>query len=113
VRNDTGVLAHNQDGNVRASTFVPKDVADELVRRLICERISHKKIRMFPPKSVFLAERPNRPASYDLPEKLPPAEVENCKFIPPKHSPLANMLRGKMGWNWQLEPWPEDLIVSA
>lgn len=74
---------------------------------MICERISRKLIRMFPPKSVFLAERPNRPASYSLPDRLPPAEVENCKFIPPR-----NAAKPVAPWDWNAEAWPAELVAQ-
>jgi hypothetical protein len=79
------VLAHNQALGTPASTRVTADVAEELVRRLICERITRKLIRMLAPESVFRAPRADVPAAiadYVL-EKLPPREVSGCVFRGP------------------------------
>ena len=46
---NVGVLCHYQPLDSKPSTHLPKDVARELVRRMIAERISHKVIRMFEP----------------------------------------------------------------
>jgi hypothetical protein len=78
------VLAHNQGLGSPASTRVAAAIADELVRRLVCERISRKLIRMFAPGSVFLALRADRPIANCVPEKLPPREVSGCVFRGPK-----------------------------
>lgn len=82
---NTGVLAHYQSVEVRATTHVPREVADELVRRMICERVSNKLIRMFPPQSLYLAARSNRPPTYSTPERMPPREVGGCVFRGPKN----------------------------
>jgi hypothetical protein len=77
------VLAHNQALGTPASTRVTADVAQELVRRMVCERITRKLIRMFPPASVFLAKRAQAPiANYSL-KHLPPREVGGCVFRGP------------------------------
>jgi hypothetical protein len=47
------VLHFNQPGSAIRGPRIPRDVAEEMVRRMICERLSAKKIRMFPPDSVF------------------------------------------------------------
>jgi hypothetical protein len=80
------VLAHNQALGTPASTRVTADVAEELVRRLICERITRKLIRMLAPESVFRAPRADVPAAIAdfVPEKLPPREVSGCVFRGPR-----------------------------
>jgi hypothetical protein len=80
------VLAHNQALGTPASTRVPADVAEELVRRLVCEKISQKLIRMLAPESVFRAPRAEQPIAIAncVPEKLPPREVSGCVFRGPK-----------------------------
>lgn len=93
-----GVLAHYQPLGVRPTTHVPREAADDLVRRMICERISAKVIRMLPPESVCLAAtRADRPAAYpvhDLPaDDMPGDELPGIYFQDPNparsRSPLA------------------------
>lgn len=93
-----GVLAHYQAIDARPTAHVPPDSADELVHRMVCERISSKVIRMLSPESVFLAAtRPNRPAAYpihDLPaDDMPGHELPGIYFQDPNparsRSPLA------------------------
>lgn len=78
------VLAHNQALGTPASTRVPADVAEELVRRLVCEKISQKLIRMLAPESAFLVKRAEPPIADCKPEKLPPREVSGCVFRGPQ-----------------------------
>ena len=98
-----GVLAHFQPVDCRPSTRLSQEAADELVRRMICERINQKLIRMLPPHSVFLAARPNRPACFNLPEILPPVEVGNCRFIPPPTDSRPRISSVREGWDWSQE----------
>jgi hypothetical protein len=80
-----GVLEHFQPAGVRAHTHVPKNVAEDLVRRMVAERVSQKVIRMFPPGSVFASPiKAALPATRYIPEKLPPAEIEGTRFQPPE-----------------------------
>jgi hypothetical protein len=58
------------------------------VRRMICERISSKVIRMLPPESVCLAAlRPNRPAAYPIHDEpvdeMPNDELPGIYFQDP------------------------------
>jgi hypothetical protein len=107
------VLAWHQPEDARSRTFVPDDVARDLLQRLAAEKISSKKIRMFSPDSVYMAGRQLSP-EYDailrsLP--MPPAEI-GCKFIPPpmqKNSTLPrinvdNVLIAAPNWDWTMEP---------
>jgi hypothetical protein len=78
-----GVLEHFQPSGIRATTHVPQQIAEDLVQRMVAERVSQRLIRMLPPGSIFpvKAAFPNS-ASY-IPEKLPPVEVEGTYFEPP------------------------------
>ena len=62
---------------------MPAAVADILVQRMICERISRKRIRMFSPDSVFAATKYCPEVLTYIPDTLPPAEVEGTYFQPP------------------------------
>lgn len=83
---NTGVLADYEPPTARARTFVPRDVAKEMVRRLMAERLSQSLIRMFPVDSAFPGLKPlllrsdHRRA---LLQPMPPREVPNCKFVQP------------------------------
>lgn len=78
------LLAHYQPADSAVSTPLPADVADMLVMRLVCERISQRRIRMLPPSSVFAAAKLCPEVVNYIPKKLPPAEVEGTWFKPPK-----------------------------
>ncbi len=78
-----GVLAHNQPLSARASTHIASRVAEDLVKRLVAERISRKLIRMFAPGSVFVTTQREAPIANYIPEKLPPREVSGCRFRGP------------------------------
>jgi hypothetical protein len=107
------VLAWHQPEDARSRTFVPAEIARDLIQRLAAEKINSKKIRMFSPDSVYLAGRQLSPAwdamLRNLP--LPPIEVGNCKFIPPPmernpdiaHVNIANLMVAARGWDWSAE----------
>lgn len=110
------VLAWHQPEDARSGTFVPSDVAHDLLQRLAAEKINSKKIRMFSPDSVYMAGRQLSP-QWDcvlraLP--LPPAEIGNCKFVPPEIEPnpqiarvnVDNVLVAAQRWDWAFEPEP-------
>ena len=82
-------LGHNQPlgSSLPAGGFLSKTVAELLVRNLAAERISQKEIRAFSPTSAFVALQRER-CRY-IPVKLPPKEVENVKFSPPKEAGLS------------------------
>lgn len=96
-------LGHNQplDRIIRpAGGYLSKDDAEGLVRDFLAERISQKAIRAFPPQSSF---RILRPYLRTIPVKLPPVEVENCKFVPPNTCPRPPMVAIRAGWDWSVE----------
>lgn len=104
---NVGLLAHHQPENVRPTTHIPRGVAAELIRRLAAEPIRQGVIRMMPPSSA-IAKTAGIFAEY-FPDKLPPREVENCKFVgPPGEStsiPRTHYLqsrREKFG-EWQMQ----------
>lgn len=107
------VLAWHQPEDACSRTFVPAEVARDLLQRLAAEKINSKKIRMFSPDSVYMAGRQLSP-EYDailraLP--MPPVEVGNCKFVPPpmeKNPTIArlnveNALIAARTWDWSQE----------
>lgn len=105
------VLSHQQPIGSRTSTFIPRDVADGLVQRMAAERLSQGVIRMMPPSSIFLpAVKSALPQVKYVPMKLPPVEVENCKFVRPTSDVRPSLASIRAGWNWSREPWPAELI---
>jgi hypothetical protein len=74
------------------------------VAELLAERISQKVIRAFPPQSSF---RILRPYLRTIPAKLPPAEVENCRFVPPVSANLPSPSAIRDKWDWSKEVWPK------
>jgi hypothetical protein len=115
---NVAVLSHHQPAGSRTGTFVPRDVADELVRRLAAERISAKVIRMMPPDSVFLPALElfllsDGSAVRYIPSQLPPAEIATCKFIPPRTDPRPSFDSVRAGWDWNFEPFPDFEPVPA
>ena len=108
------VLDWHQDADARARTFISASDAERLVKRLAAEEIRPgKTIRMFSPDSVFYALRPIAPQLRSIPAKLPPAEVENCKFVPPRTDRRPRLATLRTGWDWMHEPFPQELMVSA
>jgi len=95
-----GFLAHNQPLGSKPKTFVAKDDAEVLVREMFAERISAKLIRAFPPDSAFRRLRPTRTSAYI---KLPPVEIENCRFVPPRTDPRPRIASMKAAWDWTRE----------
>ena len=80
-----GVLAHNQELNVRPGTYILRAIGEEMVRRLVAERISSKKIRMFAPDTTFRFLKPLHPSvsPYHAPESMPSREVPGVFFRRP------------------------------
>lgn len=64
-----------------------------MVRRMVAERISRKLIRMLPPDSLFRAAKLAPEIGNYIPERLPPREVENCKFKPPTSANASTVPR--------------------
>ncbi len=75
------VLACDQPAESRRRTIVPKDVADLLVQRMIAERITQRLYRMLPADSVFPVAKYIPIQEGFVSGKLPPAEIENCRFV--------------------------------
>lgn len=95
------VLAHNQAISSRARTHVKREIASLMVARLLAEQISGLCIRMFPPGSPSLkAHQPTNPSVY-IPEHMPPAEVENCRFQVPQSD------------DWKREHLPVTVALPA
>ncbi len=64
-------------------------------------------IRMMPPDTIFLAPvRQALPGTRFVPATLPPAEIENCRFVPPPTDPRPRLAAIQAGWDWSLEPVP-------
>ena len=107
------VLAWHQPEDARSGTFVPADIAHDLIQRLAAEKLNSKKIRMFSPDSVYLAGRQLSPEYDDVLRALPlpPVEVGNCKFVPPaiERNPaiaqvrIENLFVASQGWDWSAE----------
>ena len=96
-----GVLDWHQAPSERARTFLSCPDAEKLVKRLAAEKLRNGLIRMFAPDSVFYALRPISPQVRFIPTKLPPIEVENCKFIPPFDATRPSLASIRDGWDWQ------------
>lgn len=106
------VLAFHQPDEARSRTFVPAEVAKDLLQRMAAERINSGKIRMFSPTSIYLAGRQLSPEYLGMLSGLPPAEVENCKFVRAKSDPRPAMSTVREGWDWAYEPIPDDLVAQ-
>jgi hypothetical protein len=78
------VLAHYQPLDCHPGTSLPETVAEEMVQRMVAERISRKLIRMLPPDSVFPVANLCPQTRRYIPEKLPPREVNGTYFQPPR-----------------------------
>jgi hypothetical protein len=106
------VLAWHQPEDARSSTRIDAAVAHDLVQRMAAERINSGKIRMFSPDSVYMAGRQLSPEYIGLLSGLPPAEIGNCKFIPPpmpKNDTIPrvqweNVVLASQSWDWTAEP---------
>jgi hypothetical protein len=105
-----GVLAPEQSRFERAKSFLSKEDAEFLLSEMIAERISSKLIRLFAADSPFRCLRPTRTTNFI---QLPPREVENCFFVPPRTDKRPRLATMKAGWDWKFEPIPEDLITTA
>ncbi len=108
-----GVLDWHQSADERARTYMAKRDADLLVERLAAERLKNGLIRMFSPDSVFYFLRPVAPQIRFIPTKLPPVEVEDCHFLPPKSSNRSSSKAIREQWNWAHDPWPKELLRTA
>jgi hypothetical protein len=94
------------DGYIRpAGGYISQSEAEALVRALAAERLSQKRIRAFPPNTVFFQFSPSR----TFVEKLPPIEVGGCHFVSPV-TEQTNIVRSrpriphlKQGWDWSQE----------
>ena len=103
------LLAHYQPRDAKRGTGILAEVAEVMADRLVVERISRNVYRMLPPDSVFSAAKASPVVANYIPSKLPPREVENCKFKLPAsaHSstvPRSQFLgrRREMYGDWQL-----------
>lgn len=100
------VLDWHQEPTARAQNFMAAPDAEALVKRLAAEKIRKGVIRMFSPDSVFYALRPIAPQVRFIPTKLPPVEVECCKFIPPITSPQPSVAAIRERWDWSKDALP-------
>lgn len=84
-----------------------KSIAELAVRRLLAEWV----IKGFSIRRRKVAEinlqalpavRDLTPRTY-IPLRLPPAEVENCKFVPPPSSDRPSFTGIREGWDWSTE----------
>jgi hypothetical protein len=82
-RNHIEVLEWNQPDDARSNRRITYEDGQELVRRLIAERISQKKIRLLPPNSVFRALAAPMPIPDPSKLGLPPIEPDGHTFYPP------------------------------
>ena len=98
-----GIIDWHEEANSRPKTLIPQWAADLLVQRCAAEKISARIIRRFAPDSVFFARRPLPDSPRFIPTKLPPAEVENCKFVPPLSLPRPSMAAIRAGWDWSTD----------
>lgn len=114
MSHNAGILAHYESRSARPTTFVPVDVADEMVRRMAAERISRRVVRLIAPDSLLTAEqftdagesvlarafrlagiqhfisrrRPVFPSEEDL-SFAPVAELPGVRFILPREKAIA------------------------
>lgn len=110
---NVAVLSHHQPIGSRTGTYLPADIAELMVQRMAAEKISAKVIRMMRPDSIFLAAvKFVLPDTRFIPTKLPPAEVENCKFVPPASDLRPNGAAIRANWDWDQEG-EEFFRVSA
>lgn len=100
-------LGHNQSlDEVRRPSggHLTREDAEQLVRDFLAERISQKAIRAFAPGTSFRTILEARSVyRFGIPGKLPPAEVENCKFVPPLSLPRPSMAAIRAGWDWSTD----------
>lgn len=97
---NVAVLSHNQEVPTsllqRGITFIPKDVANEMVRQMAAERISAKLIRLMPPGSIFPQLNPKQGnyvptnADYGI---LHGGEVPGLKFEEPTSAVPSRITR--------------------
>jgi hypothetical protein len=92
-----------------------KSVAQLEVRRLLADwvvegvSIRRRAIRKIPAAVLFAkAPRTRVPRPY-IPTILPPAEIPGVFFALP--GPRIRDIRAV--WDWQLEPWPLELMAAA
>jgi hypothetical protein len=64
--------------------LIPADVAEEMKRRLVAEKISKRLYRLFSPDSPFPQLKPSIFAQRFIPSKLPPREAPGCFFQLPQ-----------------------------
>lgn len=98
-----GILDWHQPVDARPTTFIPKWAANLLVARLAAEKLSGRVIRRFAPDSVFYACQPLPESRRFIPAKLPPVEVENCRYVPPRTDLRPRIATLEAGWDWTRE----------
>jgi hypothetical protein len=96
-----GFLAHYQPMDARPSTFISKDVAEQLLARLAAEKISSKVIRAFPPDSSFLVLKPILHNFSFIPGKLPRVELPGLHLEFPKNCEGVSMAAVRSLWDWR------------
>lgn len=81
---NVGLLDHQQAETDPARTFISSELAKEMTRRLMAERLSKRLYRLFGPESPFPQIKRNQSAERFIPEKLPPREAPGCFFQLPQ-----------------------------
>lgn len=90
--------------------LLKKSIAELSVRRLLAEwvvkgvSIRRRKVREVSLNSLPVAREGTHPTY--IPEFLPPAEVENCRFIPPQSTERPSIAGIRAGWDWSREQVP-------
>lgn len=62
---------------------------------------------------LYFGERELKAEPADL-SVFSPIELPGIRYVPPDTDPKAySAQNARLGWNWGLEPWPEDLRAAA
>jgi hypothetical protein len=95
---NAGILAHYESRTSRPTQFIPVDVAELLVQRMVAERLSRRVIRLFSPESVFQAAKffpqPSSPSLEAI--NLDSPELPGLRFVlPPEAIAAWRLVRAK------------------
>jgi len=83
---------------------VPSEVAEDLVQRMVAERISRKLIRLFGPESIFPVLK-HVSSSSNIAAPIPagplaPIELPGLHLEFPKNCEGVSMASVRAGWDW-------------